>query len=128
MAGQSASQADVEVLVIGAGLVGIYALYRVLDAGFSAQTLEAGEDVGGVWYWNRYPAARFDSESYTYGYIFSKELFDAWRWKEEFATQPEVESYLNFVVDRFGLRQHIRTGQRVISAVYDETGNVWEVK
>ena len=127
MAGQSASQADVEVLVIGAGLVGIYALYRVLDAGFSAQTLEAGEGVGGVWYWNRYPAARFDSESYTYAYLFSRELFNTWRWKEEFATQPEVEAYLNFVVDRFGLRPRIRTGQRVSSAVRDETHNVWVV-
>ena len=127
MTGQSDSDADVQVLVIGAGLVGIYALYRVLDAGFSAQTLEAGEGVGGVWYWNRYPAARFDSESYTYAYLFSRELFNAWRWKEEFAAQPEVESYLNFVVDRFGLRPHIRTGQRVISAVRDETRNVWVV-
>lgn len=127
MAGQSDGGADVEVLVIGAGLVGIYALYRALGAGFSAQTLEAGEGVGGVWYWNRYPAARFDSESYTYAYIFSKELFDAWHWKEEFAAQPEVEAYLNFVVDRYDLRQHIRTGQRVISAVYDETRNVWVV-
>ena len=128
MAGQSDSDADVEVLVIGAGVVGIYALYRALDAGFTAQTLEAGEGVGGVWYWNRYPAARFDSESYTYAYIFSRELFDAWRWKEEFATQPEVESYLNFAVDRFGLREHIQTGQKVRSAVYDETHNVWVVK
>jgi cation diffusion facilitator CzcD-associated flavoprotein CzcO len=127
MAGQSGSDADVEVLVIGAGLVGIYALYRALDAGFSAQALEAGEGVGGVWYWNRYPAARFDSESYTYAYLFSWELFNAWRWKEEFATQPEVEAYLNFVVDRFGLRPHIRTGRRVISAVRDEARNVWVV-
>jgi cation diffusion facilitator CzcD-associated flavoprotein CzcO len=127
MAGQVDNDVDVEVLVIGAGVVGIYALYRALDAGFSAQTLEAGDGVGGVWYWNRYPSARFDSESYTYAYIFSKELFDEWRWKEEFATQPEIESYLNFVVDRFDLRDHIRTGEKVVSAVYDEPGNVWVV-
>jgi len=128
MTGQSDSDVDVEVLVIGAGVVGIYALYRALEAGFSAQTLEAGRGIGGVWYWNRYPAARFDSESYTYGYIFSRELFRDWRWKEEFATQPEVESYLNFVVDRFGLRPHIRTGQRVVSAAYDEAANRWTVR
>jgi cation diffusion facilitator CzcD-associated flavoprotein CzcO len=128
MAGQSGSDADVEVLVIGAGVVGIYALYRALDAGFCAQTLEAGDGIGGVWYWNRYPAARFDSESYTYGYLFSRELFSAWRWQEEFATQPEIERYLHFVVDRFGLREHIRTGQRVVSAVYDEAATVWVVK
>jgi cation diffusion facilitator CzcD-associated flavoprotein CzcO len=127
MAGQSDVDVDVEVLVIGAGVVGIYALYRALDAGFSAQTLEAGDGVGGVWYWNRYPSARFDSESYTYAYIFSKELFDGWRWKEEFATQPEIESYLNHVADRFDLRDHIRTGEKVVSAVYDETGNTWTV-
>lgn len=118
---------DVEVLVIGAGVVGIYALYRAIDAGFTARTLEAGDGVGGVWYFNRYPQARFDSESYTYAYIFSKELFDEWRWKEEFATQPEIESYLNFVVDRFDLRRHIHTGQKVTSAVYDEAANVWTV-
>jgi cation diffusion facilitator CzcD-associated flavoprotein CzcO len=129
MAGQPSSRddLDVDVLVIGAGLVGIYALYRALDAGFSAQTLEAGQGVGGVWYWNRYPAARFDSESYTYGYIFSRDLFDSWYWKEEFAAQPEVESYLNHVVDRFGLRPHIRTGQRVVSAVYEQDGSAWTV-
>ncbi len=126
MAGQA--DADVEVLVIGAGVVGIYALYRVLGAGFSARTLEAGDGIGGVWYWNRYPAARFDSESYTYGYIFSRELFHDWRWKEEFATQPEIEEYLNHVVDRFDLRKHMRTGEKVISAVYDETDNVWAVE
>ncbi|MFC1405293.1 MULTISPECIES: NAD(P)/FAD-dependent oxidoreductase [Streptacidiphilus] len=128
MAGQVDNDVDVEVLVIGAGVVGIYALYRALEAGFSAQTLEAGDGVGGVWYWNRYPSARFDSESYTYAYIFSKELFDEWRWKEEFATQPEIEGYLNFVVDRFDLRESIRTGEKVVSAVHDEANNVWTVR
>jgi cation diffusion facilitator CzcD-associated flavoprotein CzcO len=118
---------DVEVLVIGAGVVGIYALYRALDAGFTARTLEAGDGVGGVWYHNRYPEARFDSESYTYAYIFSKELFDEWRWKEEFATQPEIENYLNFVVDRFDLRSHIQTGEKVVSALFDEDANCWTV-
>lgn len=127
MAMMSDDKADVDVLVIGAGVVGIYALYRAVEAGFSAVTLEAGDGVGGVWYWNRYPAARFDSESYTYGYIFSKELFDEWRWSEEFATQPEIESYLNHVVDRFELRRHIRTGARVVSALWDEADNVWVV-
>jgi cation diffusion facilitator CzcD-associated flavoprotein CzcO len=127
MANISDDDVDVEVLVIGAGVVGIYALYRAIDAGFSALSLEAADGVGGVWYWNRYPAARFDSESYTYGYIFSKELFEEWRWKEEFATQPEIEGYLNHVVDRFGLRPHIRTGTRVVSALWEEADNVWVV-
>jgi len=87
--------AEIDVLVIGAGITGIYQLYRAREAGFSALLLEAGGGVGGTWYWNRYPGARFDSESYTYGYLFSKELFDEWEWREHFAGQPETERYLN---------------------------------
>ncbi len=101
---------DVDVLVIGAGIVGIYQLYRAREAGFSVRLVEAGDGVGGTWYWNRYPASRFDSESYTYGYLFSDELFNEWNWSEHFAGQPEIERYLNHVVDRFHLRQHITFG------------------
>ncbi len=101
---------DVDVLIVGGGILGLYQLYKVLDAGFTATLLEAGDGVGGTWYWNRYPDARFDSESYTYAYLFSKELFDDWEWQEHFAAQPEIERYLNHVVDRFDLRRHIRTG------------------
>ncbi len=118
---------DVEVLVIGAGITGIYQLYRAREAGFSALLLEAGEGVGGTWYWNRYPGARFDSESYTYAYLFSKELFEEWRWEEHFAQQPEIERYLNHVVDRFDLRRHMRFGAGVTSAVYDESAGSWTV-
>lgn len=127
MAEQTERTTDVEVLVIGAGVVGIYALQQAREKGFDAIALEAGDGVGGVWYWNRYPAARFDSESYSYGYIHSEELFREWRWKEEFATQPEIESYLNFVVDRYDLRPFIRTGTRVVSAVWDESAALWAV-
>lgn len=116
---------DVDVLVVGAGITGLYQLYRAREEGFSSQLLEAGDGVGGTWYWNRYPGARFDSESYTYGYLFSKELFEEWEWREHFAEQPEIERYLNHVVDRFGLRRHIRFGAKVISAVYDE--GAWRV-
>ena len=93
-----------------AGITGIYQLYRAREAGFSAQLLEAGDGVGGTWYWNRYPGARFDSESYTYAYLFSQELFEDWEWQEHFAEQPEIERYLNHVVDRFDLRRHMRFG------------------
>src|SRR5918996_1458795 len=117
----------VDVLVVGAGITGIYQLYRALDAGFSALLLEAGGGVGGTWYWNRYPEARFDSESYTYGYLFSKELFEEWEWQEHFSQQPEIERYLNHVVDRFDLRRHIRFGARVTSAGYDESSGTWTV-
>jgi cation diffusion facilitator CzcD-associated flavoprotein CzcO len=118
---------DVDVLVVGAGITGLYQLYRAREAGFSVQLLEAGDGVGGTWFWNRYPGARFDSESYTYGYIFSKELFEEWVWQEQFASQPEIERYLNHVVDRFDLRRHIRLRSRVTSADYDEGSGCWRV-
>jgi cation diffusion facilitator CzcD-associated flavoprotein CzcO len=85
--------ADVDILIVGAGVTGIYQLYRACEAGYSAQMLEAGSGVGGTWYWNRYPGARYDSESCTYGYLFSDELFAEWDWTEHFAGQPENERY-----------------------------------
>jgi cation diffusion facilitator CzcD-associated flavoprotein CzcO len=118
---------EVDVLVVGAGITGIYQLYRAREAGLSAQLLEAGDGVGGTWFWNRYPGARFDSESYTYAYLFSKELYDEWEWQEHFAEQPEIERYLNHVVDRFDLRRHIRFGAKVTSATYDESSASWTV-
>ncbi|MER7692157.1 NAD(P)/FAD-dependent oxidoreductase [Streptomyces sp. NPDC097610] len=118
---------DVEVLVVGAGVTGIHQLYRAREAGFTTLLLEAGRGVGGVWYWNRYPGARLDSESYTYGYLFSEELFEGWEWRERFAGQPENERYFNYAVDRFGLRDLIRFGARVTSAVYDEDSTTWLV-
>jgi cation diffusion facilitator CzcD-associated flavoprotein CzcO len=126
-AGATPFAAEVDVLVIGAGITGIYQLYRARDAGFSVQLLEAGGGVGGTWYWNRYPGARFDSESYSYGYLFSRELFDDWEWQEHFAGQPETERYLNHVVDRFDLRRHMRFDAKVVAAVYDESSGTWIV-
>src|SRR5437763_14349341 len=121
MSFSSASRApDVDVLVVGAGITGIYQLYRAREAGFSVLLLEAGDGVGGTWFWNRYPGARFDSESYTYGYLFSRELWDEWEWSEHFAGQPKIERYLNHVADRFDLRRHMRFAARMKSAVYDE--------
>jgi len=119
--------ADLDVLIVGAGITGIYQLHRAREAGFSAELLEAGDGVGGTWFWNRYPGARFDSESYTYAYLFSRELFDEWEWHEHFAEQPEIERYLNHVVDRFDLRRHIRFRTRVTSATYDESTGRWSV-
>src|SRR4051794_9764567 len=118
---------DVDVLVVGAGITGVYQLYRAREAGFSALLLEAGGGVGGTWYWNRYPGARFDSESYTYAYLFSQELFDEWEWQEHFAEQPQTERYLNHVVDRFDLRRDIRFGAQVTAAEYDESSRTWVV-
>ena len=120
--------ADVDILIVGAGVTGIYQLYRAREAGYSAQLVEAGSGVGGTWYWNRYPGARYDSESYTYGYLFSEELFAEWDWTEHFAGQPENERYFNHVVDKFDLRRHIRFNTRVTSAVWDESTGTWLVK
>ena len=121
------SESDVDVLIVGGGITGIYQLYRAREAGFSVQLLEAGGGVGGTWFWNRYPGARFDSESYTYAYLFSQDLFEDWEWTEHFAEQPEIERYLNHVVDRFDLRRHIRFEAPVTAAVWDETSGNWLV-
>ncbi|QII07364.1 NAD(P)/FAD-dependent oxidoreductase [Rhodococcoides fascians A25f] len=116
---------DVDVVVIGAGVTGIYQAYRAREEGFSVQVLEAGHGVGGTWFWNRYPEARFDSESYTYGYLFSKELWEEWEWSERFAGQPEIERYFNYVVDKFDLRKDIRFDSKVVSSSFDESTGGW---
>lgn len=116
-----------DALVIGAGISGIYQLYTLREAGLDAQMLEAGSGVGGVWFWNRYPGARFDSESYAYGYFFSQELLEEWDWSEEYAGQPETERYLNHAVDRFGLRSLINFEERVTSAHWDAEDKRWTV-
>ena len=118
---------DYEVVVVGAGVAGIYQIKRLKDMGITATVLEADPDLGGTWYNNRYPGARFDSESYTYGYSFSQELLDEWHWKEMFSAQPENLEYLNFVADKFDLRQHMQFNCRVQSAIFDEDRQVWNV-
>jgi cation diffusion facilitator CzcD-associated flavoprotein CzcO len=117
----------IDVLVVGAGITGIYQLYRAHEAGFDALLLEAGSGAGGTWFWNRYPGARFDSESYTYGYLFSQELWEEWEWQEHFAEQPEIERYLNHVVDRFDLRRRMHFGRAVAAADYDAATATWTV-
>jgi len=114
-----------DVVIVGAGILGINQLYRAVQAGLTVTLLEQGGGVGGTWYWNRYPGCRFDSESYTYGYLFSEELWQEWDWSEEFAAQPETERYVNYVVDKFGLRSHIRLNSKVTSAVWDEQAKAW---
>ena len=117
-----------DVIVIGAGVTGLYSLYRLRECGFSVRSFEDGDGVGGTWYWNRYPGARFDSESYTYGYSFSEELLQEWDWKELYSGQPENERYLNYVADKFDLRRHIEFNARIASAAYNEDENLWEVE
>ncbi|MEQ8436668.1 MAG: NAD(P)/FAD-dependent oxidoreductase [Ilumatobacter fluminis] len=118
---------EFDVIVIGAGVSGIYQINRLVDAGFDAVVLEADDDVGGTWYRNRYPGCRFDSESYTYGYSFSKELLDEWHWKERFSPQPENLRYLEYVVDKFDLRRHMRFGCRVERMQWHDDERRWHV-
>src|ERR1700736_2947283 len=116
-----------DAIIIGAGVSGLYQLYRLRQLGLAVRVYEDGGGVGGTWYWNRYPGARFDSESYTYGYAFSEELLREWNWSEHFAPQPETQRYLNHVVDRFDLRRDIQSDSRVVTCVFDETARRWEV-
>src|SRR5467141_3180069 len=127
--GQDRSE-DVEqfdVIIIGAGVTGLYQLYCLRQLGLSVRVYEEGGGVGGTWYWNRYPGARFDSESYTYGYSFSEELLQEWDWKEHYSGQPENERYLNYVADKFDLRRDIQFNARVASAVYDARAHRWQI-
>ncbi|NOT53988.1 MAG: NAD(P)/FAD-dependent oxidoreductase [Deltaproteobacteria bacterium] len=117
-----------DAIIIGAGLTGLYQLYKLRQLGLSVRVYEAGSGVGGTWYWNRYPGARFDSESYSYGYSFSEELLQEWDWKEHFSGQPENERYLNYVADKFDLRRDIQFNARVASALYDERANRWQLQ
>ncbi len=118
---------DYDAIIIGAGISGMYQLYRLRELGLSVRVFEAGTGVGGTWYWNRYPGARFDSESYSYQYSFSKELLDEWNWSEHFAAQPETLRYLNHVADKFDLRRDIQFRSRVTAARWDDPSRSWGV-
>jgi cation diffusion facilitator CzcD-associated flavoprotein CzcO len=116
-----------DAIIIGAGVSGLYQLHCLRKLGLAVRLYEDGDGVGGTWYWNRYPGCRFDSESETYGYSFSKELLQEWNWKEHYSGQPENERYLNYVADKFNLRPAIQLSSRVTAAVYDKQANRWEV-
>ncbi len=119
---------EFDALIIGAGFSGLYQLYCLRDRlGLSARILEAGEGVGGTWYWNRYPGARCDSESHSYCYTFSEELLRDWEWTERYPAHEEIRRYLDHVADRFDLRRDIRFGTRVSAAHYDASANLWRV-
>jgi cyclohexanone monooxygenase len=118
---------NVHVVVVGAGFAGLYMLHRLRRLGLSARVFEAGDGVGGTWYWNRYPGARCDVESMDYSYSFSDELQQEWTWSERYASQPEILTYINHVADRFDLRRDLRLSTRVTSAVFDESTRQWIV-
>lgn len=124
----NSAQTHYEVIVIGAGVCGIYQIKRLVDLGVEATVLEGAGDLGGTWYNNRYPGCRFDSESYTYGYTFSKEVLDEWHWQERFSSQPENLRYLNYIADKFDLRKHMQFNCRLEAAHYDDAENLWRLK
>jgi len=118
---------SVDAVIVGAGFAGMYMIYRLRELGLSMRAFELASDVGGTWFWNRYPGARCDIESLDYSYSFSEELQQEWQWTEKYATQPEILAYANHVAERFDLRHHIEFETRVLSAVFDELANRWTV-
>lgn len=118
----------VDAVVIGAGFAGLRTLHTLRGLGLSATVLEAADDIGGVWYFNQYPGARCDVESFDYSYRFSPELEQEWRWSERYATQPEILRYINHVAERFDLRRDIQLNTRVTRAVYDPANCRWQVE
>ncbi|HEX4367387.1 MAG TPA: NAD(P)/FAD-dependent oxidoreductase, partial [Rhodopila sp.] len=128
---RSAAQADArrfDVVVVGGGLGGLYALHRLRGLGLSVLVFEAGSGVGGTWFWNRYPGARCDVESMEYSYGFSDALQQEWSWPERYGTQPEILRYINHVADRFDLRRDIQLSTRVVSAVFDPLAGLWTLE
>ena len=116
-----------DAIIIGAGISGMYQLYRLRELGMKVRVFEAGSDVGGTWYWNRYPGARFDSESWSYGFSFSEELLQEWEWPEHFSAQPDTLRYLNYVADKFNLRREMRFNSKVTAAQFNDDTNMWTV-
>ncbi len=117
-----------DAIIIGAGMTGIGQLYHLRSQGLNVRLLERGGGVGGTWYWHRYPGCCFDSESETYAFGFSKELAEEWDWSEHFEAQPNTERYINYAVDKFGLREHIQLNAQVDAATWLEDDNVWELE
>ena len=123
----SAAATIVDAVVVGAGFGGLYMLHRLRQMGLSTRGFEKGTDVGGTWYWNRYPGARCDVESMQYSFSFSEDLQQEWRWGERFASQPEILAYAQHVAERFELRRDIQFGCSVSAARYDEATALWEI-
>ena len=121
----SGTPLKLDAVVIGAGVAGLYQLYRLRQQGLKVRAFETGSDVGGTWYWNRYPGARFDSESHAYQYFFSEELYKDWSWSERFPGQPEIERWMHYIADRLDLRKDIQFNSKVVSAHFDEATDRW---
>ncbi len=123
-----AGSAAFDVVVVGAGFAGLYALHRLRAMGLTVKVFEAGDGIGGTWFWNRYPGARCDVESMEYSYSFSEELQQEWDWPDRYSKQPDILRYINHVADKFNLRGDIQLETRVTSAVYDAAANRWTIE
>jgi cyclohexanone monooxygenase/acetone monooxygenase len=119
---------ELDAVVLGAGVAGLYQLYQLREQGLSVRGYDAAGDVGGTWWWNRYPGARFDSESYIYQYLFDESLYKDWSWSEKFPGQPEIERWLHYVTDRLDLRKDIQLSTRITQAHYDEDRGRWLIR
>src|ERR1700722_9082892 len=119
---------QLDAIVVGGGLGGLYALHRLRKLGLAARAFEAGSGVGGTWFWNRYPGARCDVESMEYSYAFDDDLQQEWKWPERYGTQPEILRYINHVADRFDLRRDVVFNRRVVSADFDPADCTWTVR
>ena len=126
-ANTSNSPRQLDAVIVGAGFAGLYMLQKLRSEGLNARVLEAGEGVGGTWYWNRYPGARCDIPSFQYSYQFDEKLEQEWEWKERYAPQPEILEYANHIVDRFNLAPHIQLKTKVAEAVFSEEENRWSI-
>lgn len=128
--GQSstARSLDLDALIIGAGVAGLYQLHQLREHGLKVRAYDAAPDIGGTWYWNRYPGARFDSEAYIYQYLFSEDLYKNWSWSQRFPGQPEIERWMHYVADSLDLRRDIQLSTRIISAHFNEVSNTWTVE
>ncbi|KAJ5470970.1 hypothetical protein N7530_008327 [Penicillium desertorum] len=118
-------QPDYDVLIIGAGMSGIFSVVRMKELGLRTKVIERGTGPGGVWYWNRYPGARFDCESYIYGFTFDRKILDEWDWKEHFSAQKDTEEYINFLVDQTGIQDAFQFDTEIKSAYWQESSRFW---
>src|SRR6478609_5960155 len=117
-----------DAIIVGAGVGGLYAIHRLRKLGLKVRAFEAGDGVGGTWYWNRYPGCRCDVESLEYSYAFDNDLQQEWHWPERYGTQPEILRYIDHVTDRFDLRRDVIFNTRVVSATFDRGDNMWTVR
>ena len=124
---QTVKKPDFDAVVIGAGFSGMYMIYSLREAGFSVKGYEKGKDVGGTWYWNRYPGARCDSDSIYYNYMFSEELYKGWTWSSRYPDQPEILRYLNYAADKMDIRKDFEFETVISKAQYDEGANLWHI-